>query len=620
MFLFLSYAEEDAPAARRIAGWLRGQKFEVYVWQEERGKRIPQAIENAFYQADAFLALLSRDFFHSGWCPHELELALMHEKQLQVTDKGASFIRVLQIGELPAEPRLTDPYDRFDLRNPATEQEELRALAGSLRQVAQAGPSDGADTVTQLRSSAFRNRDDELERVLRGLTNLAGPHFWLVIAPPQLGKTWFMGHLATKLLEEPVPWAVRRVDLRDHPAGLRRDAGLLLGCLFGLDGPIDLGDSAFFLRIARKVLQGNKPYLCLLDSAELLDEETAGQLRFCLAQVYHLVQRAGRNDVRLGLLVASRRDTEWRGVSPDPRLSPLPLTEFRVDVVRDALDSLAREMGRTFGFSELQHDAVLVHELSEGLPALLVRCLRVVQAYEWVGLERLETQEQFQDVAYPYIRQDLLAAASLFPSGRRDSAEQARALQRALRALAPYRLFTQSHLRHSLQADVRLARAVQDAEWSFEDLWNAISGTALLARPLDEPWQEMQPAIRRLLYRYFYESDELQAQTHWEARRFAEIWSDRQTGKEQVIGLVECLWHEAAALLLSQPADMRAALCASAARLVRGLRPSALYTVPELRESAARRMRSDEELQQTVGGAAGLFTELVRIVALAEEP
>lgn len=469
-----------------------------------------------------------------------------------------------------------------------------------------------------MRSSAFRNRDDELERVLRGLTNLAGPHFWLVIAPPQLGKTWFMGHLATKLLEEPVPWAVRRMDLRDHPAELRRDAGLLLGGLFGLDGPLDLRDSTF-QRLARKVLQGNKPHLCLLDSAELLDEETAGQLRFGLAQVYHLVQRAGRNDVRLGCLVASRRDTEWRGVSPDPRLSPLPLTEFRIDVVRDALDSLAREMGRTFGFSELQQDAILVHDLSEGLPALLVRCLRVVQAYEWVGLERLETREQFEDVAYPYIRQDLLAAASLFPSGRRDSAEQARALEQALRALAPYRLFTQSHLRHSLQADARLARAVQDAGWSFEDLWNAISGTALLSRPLDEPWQEMQPAIRRLLYRYFYESDELQAQTHWEARRFAEIWSDRQTGKEQVIGLVECLWHEAAALLLSQSADMQGTLCASASRLVRALRPSSLYTVHELRESAARRMRSDEELQHTVD-AAGLFTELVRIVALAEEP
>lgn len=144
MFLFLSYAEEDAPAARRIADWLRGQHFVVYVWQEERGKRIPQVIEEAFHQADAFLALLSRDFFHSGWCPHELELALMHEKQLQTTDKGASFIRVLQIGELPTEPRLTDPYDRFDLRNPATEQEELRALADSLRQVAQAGPAEPA--------------------------------------------------------------------------------------------------------------------------------------------------------------------------------------------------------------------------------------------------------------------------------------------------------------------------------------------------------------------------------------------------------------------------------------------------------------------------------------------
>jgi len=618
--LFLSYAEEDGQAAQRIAAWLRNHEFDVYVWQDERGMRIVRSIENAFYQADAFLVLLSPDFLTSGWCTHERDLAITYEKDLKAKDPSASFIRVLQVRGLPDyELGFLMDYDRFDLTGSATMERELLALVASLRRAVRSGQAAPVEPAPRLRSSVFRNREDELERVLRGMTNLAGPHFWLVIAPPQLGKTWFMGHLAAKLMEEPVPWAVRRVDLREQPAALRRDAALLLSRLFGLSMPLELQAETFHL-IARKVLQGNKPYLCLLDSAELLEEETASRLRFCLGQVYDHMQRAGRNDVRLAFLVASRRDTEWRGVSPAPRLSPLPLTEFKIDVVRDALDSLASDMGRTFSFSELQKDALLVHGLSEGLPALLIRCLRVVETYEWVGMERLETQEQFEAVAFPYVRQDLLAAASLFPSGHRDNGDQARALEHALRALAPYRLFTQSHLRHSLRSDPRLARALEDAAWSIEDLWDAISGTALLSRPLDEPWQEMQPAIRRLLYRYYYKSDELRAEAHQQARRFAEIWSDGQTGKEQVIGLVECLWHEAAALLFSHSDDLESVLTATARRLARALHPSPLYTVSELREAAARRMRGDEEFQRTVDGVAGLFTSLVRIVAMAEEP
>ena len=62
-------------------------------------------------------------------------------------------------------------------------------------------------------------------------------------------------------------------------------------------------------------------------------------------------------------------------------------------------------------------------------------------------------------------------------------------------------MFTMSHLRHHLEADAAFGSMLRDLGWSADDLWAAVSNAALLTRPLDEPWQEIHPAIRRLLFR-----------------------------------------------------------------------------------------------------------------------
>ena len=642
--LFFSYAEEDRQTAQRIAEWLRGKRFEVYLWQDpaQRGDRFIRKIEREIGRADAFLALLSPSFLASPWCGRERELAIQREEKLSAEDPAASFIRVLKISDSPyADAGLLGTYDCIDLTNSENWERELTALAGILPRSNRAESTDPAEAITdadsstehghangQARSagaegtapgSTFRNRDDELDRVLRGLTNSAGPHFWLVIAPPQLGKTWFLNQIGMKVQGERVSWTVRRVDVRDHPPEVRADPGLLLMHLFGLDKPAAIGPNTY-PDIARGILQGRRPHLCLLDSAELLGEETTRALRSCLSQIYRLVRHAGDSDVRFALVVASRRDNEWRGVIPDPRLYPLSLTEFGVDVVHDALRDLAGQMGRTFSTSELEQHAVLAHRLSEGLPALLALCLRWTQREHWVGMHRLGNEDVFENLAHPYIRRELLSPESLFPSRRDRDDERRRAIEQAFQVLAPYRLFTQSHVRHRLQSNRRFERAVEDVEWSMEDLWSAISGAALLSRPLDEPWQAMQPAIRRLLCRYFYPTNKRLAEAHQEARRFAGIWSDGQIGKEQVIGLVECLWHEAAALRLNDSEDVRETLTDSARQLTESLRPSPLYTLTELRQYAARRMRGDEEFQDTVDRVGGLFDDLLRIIAPTEEP
>jgi hypothetical protein len=615
--LFLSYAEEDDKTALEIAKWLGEQGMEVYVWQHSRGGRFITQIEDAINRADAFIALISPHYLCSDWCGKERDLAMQRERDIKAADgPAAAFIHVLKIRDTPGrDAGFLRIYDWVDLTNPRNKEGALDSLASRLKLRSQTGSAGAGPTSPGPGSQSFRNRRDELDRVLRGLNNASGPHFWLVTAPPELGKTWFMRQLSAELASaEPARWVATRVDLRDQAIDVRGDAELLLPRLFGLSSSIRTGPEV--LRdIAQQICRSGYSRLCLLDSAELLNQETGRTLRSHLSDVYHLVQQAGNIDVRLALIVASRREEEWRGVTPDPRLRQLALTEFKVDVVQEALHDLAGEMRSTFDAATFQQNAALVHRLSEGLPALLVRCLQWIRTEQWLDMGRLESQDLFEKLAQPYIEQGLLSQDSLVPCSREQPGEpRRRALDRAFRVLAPYRVFTQSHVRHHLASDSVFAEALGDLGWSIEDLWRAISGTALLSRPLNEPWQEIHAAIRRLLYRYFYTSDAHRAEAHREARQFVEVWADRQAGKEQVIGLVECLWHEAAFLRLSQSAEMEEALSESARKLSQALKPSSAYTIAELREYAAERMRNDEEFQTGVGDMPGLFNRLVGVV------
>lgn len=622
--LFLSYAGEDDETAREIARWLGARGFEVYLWQEHRGGQFIEEIETAINKADAFLALMSPSFLVSPWCRRERELAIFREQELRANDSASPFIYILMAKETSyAETGFLRSYDWVDL---SVRRDKERALHNLIERLRSSGPPESAlpGVISPGRESPFfRNRRDELNKVLGGLTNASGPHFWLVIAPPQLGKTWFLDRLSAELAEipsQPSHWMARLVDLREQPLDVRSDAGALLARLFGHRSSITIESNAL-RNIAQKISKIGRPYLCLLDSAELLKEDTANTLRLCLSQIYNLVQDAGDINVRLGLVVASRREDEWRGVFPHPGLSPLALTEFKDHVVQQALRDLAYQMGRTFAPMTFTHNAAFVHNLSEGLPALLVRCLQWVRTEQFYELSRLEQEDLFVQLAHPYVQDGLLSQDSLFPWGhwqipprsRGQLGEPMRALDSAFRVLAPYRLFTQSHLRHHFGLDLDLRSALEDLGWSMEDLWKAISGTALLRRPLNEPWQEIHGAIRRLLYRYYYRSDEERAKAHREARNFVEIWADKQTGTEQVIGLVECLWHEAIVLRLTESGRTKEALTESARRLSQALSPSPAFTSTELREYAAERMRNDEEFEEALRYVPGLFEELIAV-------
>jgi TIR domain len=619
---FLSYAEEDSETAAEIAMWLRRHDIEIFDWRAQRGGRFMPQIEAAIQKSEGFFALLSPSFLGSDWCSREKEMALQREQALQIGNPQLIFIHVLEILQTPnSNAGLLGGYDWVSFASAAGRTKSFAELASRIKPGIGPEPvtaSNEPRAVASITSSSpllpvFRNRDEELEKVLRGLAITGGPSFWLVIAPPQLGKTWFLERISAELTQSKSPsWVANYVDVRDLSISTRRDAGSLLARLFERTAPI--ADERGTLRsIAQDISRSGKSCLCLLDHAELLDKATAAAVRSYLSQIFRYVQNADRVGVRFGLIVASRREDEWMGVTPDPRMIPLPLTEFNVDVVQQALYELAQEMDRA-GFAESRRTAALVYRLTEGLPALLVHCLQWIQLQEWLEMERLESQELFDELTDSYIREELLTQESLLPEDQEESGGSLVALEQAYRVLTPFRLFTKSHLRHYLEHDPAFRTALDSQQWSMEDLWEAISDTALLLRPLDEPWKQIHAAIRRLLHRHYYKSDDQRAEAHSEARKFVEVWMDQQSGKEQVIGLIECLWHEATALRTRQPADMNQRLCASAGMLSRQIRESPAYTPEELRRYAAGRMRNDTELQEAVSNVTGLFTRLVEIV------
>jgi TIR domain len=630
--LFLSYAEEDRETAGQVAQWLEDNRFEVFRWEDprRRGREFIKQIEEAIQRSDAFLVLLSPNFLASDWCRRERDFAIRREQHLQHTDPNRRFIHVLHIVPTPdSDAGFLGNYDWLDLTSAHNMAELLGELADRLQPEdagaapgpAEPGGRNGGEPPADLRqpvspdpaAPGFRNRDDELEKVLRGLTSPVSPHFWLVSAPPQLGKTWFLRRVAADPLLG--GWETRLADLRELPAEARTSPAAVLGTLSGAEQPGTIGPETL-QSIAQGIARSRRPHLWLLDSAELMDRQAAAALRSYLGRLYGLVREDAPISVRLGVIVASRREDEWRGVTPAPRVSQFPLTEFSTGVVEQALRDLAREMERpSRPDAYYAQNCARVHRLTEGLPALLVRCLDWIKDQEWFGMERLETQELFEELTGPYIKDALLARQSLFPGGGVQGDEPLRPLAHAFRVLVQYRLFTMSHLRHHYESDPAFGECLRDQQWTLEYLLKAISGTALLTRPLNEPWQEIHPAIRRLLYRHYYKSQEERAETHTEARKFVEEWAGQQPGIEQVVGLVECLWHEATELRLRNPAEMERILSESARTLSRGLQPSSALTVEELRGYATQRIRNDEELEDTVSVVDGLFTRLAEIVA-----
>ena len=620
---FLSYAKEDRQSAHDLAGVLRSNHIDFYMWEDpnERGSEFVDTIERELAKADGFLALVSAAYLAAPWCKRERSMALRRESYLRtVLAEEFQFIFVLQVGELdPSKIDFLGGYDRFDFR-PANRASGASEALNRLRNVSSVDSTASEPAIADL--ARFRNRDQELSLVEDNLRNLAGDHFWLILGPPQLGKSWFLQELHFRMEGLDQHWAVYLYDVRDDDADVRADATQLLAHLFGRSLQSPTAAAQLVRDVSLDICSSGKPTLCLLDSAELITEDAVEQLRLYLGQIRGYVQASPTADnVHFAFVCASRTDEDWQGVDPPPFPRPLSLTQFSANTVHTAL--FEATASRRLGPNERRRYAADIRSLSEGLPALLTLSLDWLRKWEFMYIQELASRETFEQVAHPYIERTILSTRSLLPHGSRNWSREVDALRAALRLLARYRILTESHLTHHVAVNPLLSEELSKCNWGERELWQVVSQTALLQRPMDELWEAIDPALRRLLHRYYYSSTADQVTAHDEAREFYESWA--YPGKEHGVALTECLWHETCRLALIGEGSIRPDLLLAARRFAQRFhamiaehRNGSAHSPERMIRYAVKRLKADDELQLALNPYPGLFSEIIRLVARSE--
>jgi hypothetical protein len=623
MLLFLSYADEDGDVAREIADRLRSEHVSVFAPQDAARSDVASTdIEHAIQQADAFLALLSPDSLTSASCRMERELALRKDRHGPASGDEAEFVRVLQVRNTPyhpAGPLRSQPW--FDLTGRTPRGLVISDLAGLFASGGEQPPQGQLNGNGKAPSPSpdFANRVSELADVVGdGVTSDHGERFWLLLAPPQHGKSWLLRKIAEDVpRSRPKWWKVTWVDVRDLPPETAADADAVLRIMVGQPpesaGPVDLAS------IADSILGRSPGLLCLLDSAELLGDRIVYSLRQHLDTIGKEIA-SRRSGARLAVIAASRRDRAWTGLRParPPRIKRL--SEFDIDVVTEALERLARRTNRRMT-PELQQHAARMHRQSEGLPRLLTACLDWTAGH-WRELHLLDDRHVFHEIARPYVDDVLLSPDSLRGSGPVPNSQQLKAMREAIRVLCVFRLFTGSHL-SGPASDGELRAACTQANWSADDLWNAVIGADLIYRVEKGAPMTIDRPIARLLFRYWYPSPETRGQANRAACDFLRSFASRLTGGLAADMLIECLWHEAqASILLNQLADLEPSLIRLAGRLSNSLKPDGAFTVAYLRGYAAESLEEDQqELWDALRDIPGLSPDLFdRVVEEVKHP
>ncbi len=607
--VFLSYATQDAAAARKLTREWRERGADVFQFgdPERQAEIIIDEIERQIRAADVFVALMSPAYLASPWCRREWQLAIRREHALP-----AQFIYVVVVASTPHDDAgMLNAYSWVDATGELT--------ASRLDEVTAALPFARRPTGSDVDFPGFRNREDELTTLLGALQTVGGRDLWVVVAPPLMGKTWLLVKLEKALVNASPSWSVRRMDLRREPDGLRDDPARLVTALLDVEDMAQDGLGEDNLEsMALKVGSRVEPLLFVLDGAELLTPACATAARTALTAVHRIVRKTGRR-ARFGLVIATRRHDEWRGLGPDARtgerFGTLGLSQFGRDVVLQALLDMPHDIGAEQRWSYAER----LQRLSEGLPALLARSVRWAGRTGFLRMAESDGPATFDAVARDYVQKDLLSADCLLPMGSRQS-ERPKAglavLHSTLRVLSTYRLYTQSHLAFHLDADPALRAALEHAAWGPEDLWEALGRTALQSnKKAYEIWHELDPSLRRLLHRYHHRTDAERAAAHRTARRFYSGWSQNQAaGREQQVVLVECLWHEAARLTIEEPNAVSERLPIVAVELARACGRGPMYKPAEFREAVLRRLNDDDELKLLLVDHGDLFTTIVESV------
>ena len=597
--VFLSYAEEDSEIAQKIAKQLQSAGFDIFDWRDpsKRGQRFVERIQNEIRVADVFVVVLSNDYLNSNYCNREVEFAI----QLEQEDENQLIYIVLVESVETRDAGFLAAYDRFDLTENENKK-ELKKMIQILR--GENGATLDLHKKDNIFQPDFQNREEELDELISNLTKPSGGvHFWQILAPPQMGKTWFLNQLASKLQENSQPWRVSQIDLnKANSLALRSDKAVLLSAFFGLkiNTPID---AKKVTEIARHVGKSNKYWLLLLDGSELLSDPAVVGLRETLGQID--TQLRSHKKIRLAFVAATRKNFDfWIKFIPEyPRFKSRSLSPFTNNVVYSSLENMAIKDGINKGEDWLDKTAKVLQRVTEGLPALLTLYLDWIKrnAYLYEPNE-LESETLFIQLAKPYIEETILSIDSLLP-GAEDANRirpQCEAVQNALYELCIYRRFISRYLEDCMQDNTALLRNVRRLGWKTNDVHNALKRTYITQPVPNDLWTVFYPAVRRLLFRYYYEAPDKQANAHQRASFFyKERWREWE-GTDKAIVLLEHLWHFIEYQRLSKEVKLKENILKFAEDIFKSGLKSDLYSPQELANIIENRMSGDREFQNTV--------------------
>ncbi|GAB3002176.1 TIR domain-containing protein [Saccharothrix stipae] len=597
--VFLSYAEEDRSTAEQLVAWLADHDLTVFWWQDpvRRGDRIVEVVEDELRRADLFIALLSAHYLGSGWCRRESRFALRREIK-----SGTRLIYVVRVDRVdPDEAGLLGDYDMLDLRPPFGP--KFPAIAAALGlEVAEPAPEPALEVV----STGGREQEVALVRAA-----LAGSDdFWVVAGPPRVGKSWLLRRLRDELSGTGEWFTVRLLDVRGRES-LRTDAVRLLAAL--LDVEAEGFTDADIASLAGQLAERGPQQLYLLDSADRLHPATTAEVRQALAAL----RRAMAGEVRVGVVVGTRRYADWRGLgrTGDARFRSVALAEFGQDVVRAM--TVARQA--TGPAHRIDERARRLHELSQGMPEPLFAWLDWAAERGFTGITEAQTSGAFDAITQPYLRDHLLTAESLGVDRSPDPVRASAVVRRALRHLVVHRLMTRTHLRFHAQRDPELIAGAAEVGWDLDQLWRVVNSTSLTHQFGYELWYTISPPIRRLLYQSYYRTDRERVRAHATAADLYHRWSGQPGFGEVAVTAVECLWHEASWRLLAERESVDRTLPRAAGALAAAFLDPGEHTPAEVVDLVAARVEDDAELRSALREFDGLLEDVVRAIRKAVE-
>jgi hypothetical protein len=448
----------------------------------------------------------------------------------------------------------------------------------------------------------FQNRDEELEELLINISPRAGNHFWVILSGPQMGKSWMLDKLKREFSKnQQLPWKVKSLDLRKQPYDHRFEAELLLADFFKDEFNVSHTQN-LPAQIIDHIRESKAAWLCLLDSAELLESKASSHLRRYMCQIYNALQRDEYEaEARLAFVAGTRRPlAEWKGVSPKPRFNHRPLTQFKPQVIRETLVKVVRKEGRQFSDSWFDENVNRLYKVTEGLPALHVRYINWMQENGFQSLDLMESSDCFERLALPYVNKSLLTAECLIHSGGTNLERKTNILKNTLLKLSPYRRLTRSHLIKLYEEDIDFKNDMNRLNWTINHLWTAIRDTHLTEPNRKEIMRRVYRPIRRLLFRCQFPSASEQYVAHKSAAEFYENWweDDHLSADIQSSLVLEYIWHFSEHLRLKNTPDAVNQIIRETERLLARFYPNHRFDTDQIVEHLEDQMTEDEELQE----------------------